>query len=205
METSDAFAAMESALIAGDEPEPDYAVDAEPIPPDGLEQANRMLLRVARADRDEQTIRDVAAAQIAQVERWRDAELGRIESRRSWATNALRSFHAAVIAADPTRKTISLPAGTLKARKAGERIEYTDTDAFLAWARKHCPDAIRTKYEPDKTKAKQLLRVPDYTDSADGRASVVDPSTGQVVPGVVGIPAGLSWTAKPNTGEEADQ
>ena len=91
---------------------------------------------------------------------------------------------------DFDRKSISLPYGTVKSRASSRRVEVTDADAFIAWARTNAPTLIRVKEEPDKAAIKASF------DSSSNL--IVDPSTGEVVPGVAVAVSDTTFTIETN-------
>ena len=48
-------------------------------------------------------------------------------------------------------KSINLPAGRVGLRSVGPKLEVLDPDAVLAWAREHCPEAIKQTESLRKT------------------------------------------------------
>lgn len=119
----------------------------------------------------------VHAVRVADMEAQRDKV--RRENDTSWLEDQLASYHAARLRDDHRCKTITLPSGTLKARKAPDSLVVDDAETVLSWAHDLAPEMIRTRVEVDKTAAKRRLRP-----SPVGDGSVVDPSSGEVVPGL---------------------
>lgn len=176
-----------------DEPPLVIPADGEPVPvddtgaPDPL-YANRLLRELARTSAAWR--RDVAPF---------DAEIARLEERRSDVAlphvtraarieHALTGWHEAVLAADPNRKTIHLPAGTLRS-VAAQRDLSINADEFLAWARLHMTDAVRRPDPPPETPDRKVVKkaledVAVFHD--DGRVTIA----GEIVPGVTWQPGG---------------
>ena len=68
-------------------------------------------------------------------------------------------WHRAVLADDPSRKSISLPCGTLKSVKQQPQWVFDD-EVFIAWAREHAPSLVRVpepKPAVDRNAAKKAL------------------------------------------------
>lgn len=172
---------------------PEHDDDAETIEsPASLEQADWQLRRLARLRRLQAENEAVAHAEIQRIRVWLDEENRKLAQKASWIEEALTGYHAALLEQDPRRKTISLPAGSLKARKHPDRVDVVDADAFVAWAQEHRPDLVRTKVEPAKTEVKRLLSVGPEVEP--GTFAMVDPATGEPAPGVVHVPGEISFT-----------
>ena len=120
----------------------------------------------------------LAEKERARIDRWLGEVNGPLESDADYLEALLVEYHAGVLAGDGARRTIKLPTGTLKARKAPDKVEV-NTDAFLPWAKREHPELVRVKEEPDKPALKKLL-VPD---APDGKP--IDSTTGELIPGVV--------------------
>lgn len=137
---------------------PDY--DDEPTEvPDAFE-ANRALGWLARERRERAALRDVAAAQIEQVEHWLEAAEAKHVRAIEYHLARLANYHAAVLRENPKSKTIDLPNGVLRAR--AQQPEWVfDDETFIAWALLHAPEAVRQPDPPapevDKNEAKALL------------------------------------------------
>lgn len=165
-----------AGYLAGDTP--DYT--AEPGLPDGHDDVNRRLRRLARIRAEITQVQQEAADEMARIELWLHARLDVLEGRQAWELEGLEMWHRAVLAEDPDRKTISLPSGTLKARVQQPEWSF-DEPVFLAWAEKARPELVRVpvpKPSIDKAAAKKTL-IPDAT----GLDIVVSPD-GELVPGV---------------------
>lgn len=186
MAISDIYDDLDAA-VAGDEP--DY--DTEPETPDDQDHANRLLRRYARVLREVDAVNEVYDAEIERIEVRRRHRLDILDGQKAWLAQALEMYHRARLADDPNAKSIELPNGTLKSRR--QQPEWTfDPDVFVAWAAEHHPDLVRVPAPPapapDKVAAKKALSV------ADGTA--VDPSSGEVVPGVTVEERGPSFTVE---------
>jgi hypothetical protein len=191
---SDIAASLDAAMI--DDDEPDYDTEPEPIPAGDLDRANRMLMRARTLDRELADAEYLAAENIARIDAWRSEQRARHAARRAWVDTALEGFHRAVLAADPKRKTLELPAGKLTARVA-DRWTVTDPPALVEWAVIHDRESIVRRRDPevDRVAMKKAL-----APGTEGRA--VDIESGEFVPGVTVEPAVVTFKAKPYTGEE---
>lgn len=117
----------------------------------------------------------IARDEIARIEAWHLAASGALVADTNYFTGLL-THYAHVEREAHGRKSISLPYGTVRSRAGSRRVEVTDDVAFLAWAEQSAPTLIRVRKEPDKAAIRQTF------DAADDM--VVDPATGEVVPGI---------------------
>lgn len=162
--------------------DPDFGAD--PTPPQNAEQASWQLRRLAKVRAQMAEIERVAQADIDRAEAWKSARLEALrKDERFWA-DGLEMWHRAVLSEDPSRKTISLPCGTLKSR-AQQPVWEFDDETFIAWASEHAPELVRIP-EPkpaiDRNAAKKALTPAPNVATLDGQA-VLTPE-GELVPGV---------------------
>lgn len=165
-------------------PDPDYTADVEP--PQDADQANTRLRRLARIRADIAQVEETAARQIDQINAWAERRYEVLHNRARWEQEGLEMWHRAVLAEDPSRKTISLPCGTLKSRVQQPVWEFDD-EAFIAWAldQNRHPELVRIpepKPAVDKAAAKKALHLPPLT--AGESCVPIDEDTGEMVPGV---------------------
>jgi len=181
----------------------DAKPEAERFRVDGPETATWALRKLAAAEAEIDDAKTLAASEIARVEQWYDEVTRRpardVEFFRGLLIDYMRSRHAE----DPKCKTVKLPAGTLTARAGQPKIDATDIEALKAYADtlddEYRSSIIRTKYEANVSGMKGLLVPKDEGDPLG--APLVDPSTGEVVPGVVWLPAVVKYDAKTTEGE----
>lgn len=155
--------------------------------PDHLMMAERMVRAVARRRRRLATVEALAAARIAEVTAWLDAERHRLST--DWLEEQLAAYHEARLLDDPRAKTISLPSGSLKARKTPDQWNVENVETVLSWAHDVRPELIRTKVELDRAEMKRHLKV-----AADG--VVVDPATSEIAPGVTVTPGEVRFSVE---------
>lgn len=193
---ADAWASLEDDLI-GPEPE-----DDTPIPVDGLEQANRELLRLARVERDIASAQHMARIQVEQVTAWRDRRVGELVERADRIRGRLEGFHSAVLADDPKRSTIDLPAGVLKARRAPATWDVED-EAVIEYAMANGDDAVVRVRPPevDRNAMKAAYTLRD--DRGRPQAYGIDPRTGERVPGITIVDGEKVFDQKPRTSSNA--
>jgi phage host-nuclease inhibitor protein Gam len=187
------MSALEEYLVGEPESEDgDGPVDT----PAGLEQADWHLRRLARLRRLMAENEAVAAVEIQRVRVWLAEENEKLSTKAAWIEQALTLFHQSLLTEDSKRKTVSLPAGTLKARKHPDSVVVLDADAFARWAASNGRlEFIRTRTEVVKAEVKRLLSVGPLADDTDPGHVAVDPKSGEAVPGVVIVPGQTSFAA----------
>lgn len=166
--------------LAGDEP--DYTADVEA--PQDADEVDRRLRRLAKVRAEMAQIGEHAQAQIVRINEWHARRVEVLAGKERWLEEGLEMWHRAVLSEDPSRKTISLPCGTLKSRVQQPVWEFDD-DEFIAWAQEHAPDLVRIpepKPQVDKAAAKKALTPAPNVSTLDGQAALT--SEGELVPGV---------------------
>ena len=176
-------------------PDPDY--DTDPEPPQDADEANRRLRRLARIRGDIAQVEETAARQIEQVNAWAERRYEVLHNRARWEQDGLEMWHRAVLADDPSRKTISLPCGTLKSRVQQPVWEFDD-EIFICWAEDHAPDLLRVRSQVDKAAAKKALFPANPADGSEAPTLTAD---GEVVPGVTVQVRPPSFTVVTEVGE----
>lgn len=148
---------------------------------DDEDKANWALRKLAKITAARDDVKAQARVEFDRIATWLDEQLTRADREAEFFEELLEQFHRNQLTADPRRKTINLPAGTLRARKKPPNVEIEDVDAFLEWAREERPEFVRTKYEVARTAVKD--------------AACKD---GEVLPHVAVEPEGVSYTAVPS-------
>jgi phage host-nuclease inhibitor protein Gam len=149
----------------------------------------------ALATRQIEAILAMVEPYLSPIREWHEAQSERLGNEIGFWEGLLELYHRDVVLADdPKAKTVTLPHGTLKARKSPDRWEFDE--AFLDWARNIAPEFIRTKEEADKALAKKTLKV-----APNGHA-VYDLPQGPVdVPSVTVTPGDISFTVETEVGQ----
>ena len=161
-------------------PDPDF--DAEVAPPADADEADRRLRLLAKVRREIAEVERHAADEIDRVNAWAESRYSVLHGRAQWLTDGLEMWHRAVLSEDPSRKSISLPCGTLKSRVQQPEWAFDD-EVFIAWAREHAPSLVRVpepKPAVDRNAAKKALLTVEV---GEGVHSILT-EEGEVVPGV---------------------
>lgn len=139
--------------------------------------ANWALRKLARIRAEQDKNRDLAQLEIDRVNAWLDEVNVQLGARAEFFEGHLIDYHRGLLAEDEKKKTIKLPAGTLKARKVPDNVEISDD--FLEHAQVARPDLVRTKYEVDRKAVKEAVL-----------------KDGEILPGVTRIEGTTSYTVE---------
>ena len=133
------------------------------------------MVRKYRAERAE--LDAVYAAEMERIgDRWQNRQRI-IEQKANWHAAPIESYHLA----HPEKRTIELPHGTSKVRVAKSPQVFMPGESskeVTEWARTAHPEIMRGPNVSD------VRRVVEIVTHDDGSLSVIDPATGEVVPGV---------------------
>jgi hypothetical protein len=138
--------------------------------------------RAAQAD-----VAAVAQAEIDRIQAWATAEHDRIEHNAGFFEGLLTRWALDLRAADPRSKTVSTPYGEVRTRTVPGKWDVHDEALVVAWARGSRPGLMQVRESLRLADAKKALDVTD-----DGR--VIDPETGEIVPGIEVGPAQVTAT-----------
>lgn len=159
-----------------------HLADHQPSGPVDDDRAERILRAIAARRRVINDARMLAELQRQRVDEW----LADIEHRNTTTDLelALRGY-----AATKRDRTVRLPSGTLESRKRQPAWIFSG-DTFSVWALDHYPDLLRTTFSTtvDKAAVKAALTIVD--------GIVVDPATGEAVPGVEVVDQDDSFTVR---------
>lgn len=169
-----------------------------------LSRADRWHLRPLRQLTDRiLEVRALFDAEISRLQARRDDLIAPLNSQAGWHERQLIQLHRAILDVDPTRKTLTLPNGTVKSRTASTaKVEIVDTATFTGWAREHAPDLLRVTYAPDRARLNAADSPVIIT--GDGAAAIPAHDTGELhaIPGTTVIPAGTTtFTVRPDLDE----
>ena len=104
--------------------------------------ANSVVRRVVAARHYAERVKAWAAAETKRAERKEQFYLWKYgRDLEGWLDRQLSEPDQP----GPARKSINLPAGLVGRRTRPSKLDVTDQDRALAWARTHCPDAIQTQ------------------------------------------------------------
>jgi Bacteriophage Mu Gam like protein len=159
---------------------------ADQIRGDDLTKADWHLRAIIRAEDNFARDRAVFDAEILRLtDRLEYLEV-RTAKLIEWHETPLRQLHAALLAEDPTRKTIELPHGTLRSRTpATPRYIIESRDRFVEWALVNAPDVLTATWKVDSATIRNDPRfIPTRFElEPDERVQLVTVD-GEVVPGV---------------------
>ena len=165
----------------------DYSVPAV-IPEDDALSRLDWHVRMVRKYRSEMA--DVDALYKAEIERMIDRRDNRrriIQNAIDWHSAPIKSYHLA----HQDDRTIELPHGASKLTvptKPKVFMEGEQSDAVTEWARRAHPEIMKGPNISD------VRKVVDIKDHKDGTFTVLDPTTGEVVPGVTAQIPLPSWS-----------
>jgi hypothetical protein len=159
------------------------------------DQADRWMRGLRSLWRKRAEILDVANRRRAELDARVEELVGPLEANISALEEGLRKYHAAVLTIAPSQTTLKLPNGTLKARAGGVTWEIEDEEKLRAWLKEQRPDLLVPQEPPEaklnRNGMKAALKEGAVVDQKKGGQKprdesgvVVDPKTGEVVPGL---------------------
>lgn len=154
--------------------------------------AMRKLAHVRRRQAENKAIGD---KEMLRIQAWVDEVNKSLEAGAQWLENLLIDFHRQELERDPKAKTIRLPHGELSARKTPDDWRI-DEALFLTWAQQNHEAWVRVVPEVNKKALKDEGKANDL-------GQIVDPESGEIVPGVVVLPGGIKHYVKPDVGGAA--
>lgn len=149
-------------------------------------RADWHLRSIARYRQQLADVHDIYGTELGRISARYETECARIQRSIDWHTDPVIQLHARVLEAAPTRKTIVLPSGTLKARKQAARLSIIDTDALTAWAAVHAPEIVTLAPKVVMSALKRIA-------TAFG-AGVIVADTGERIPGVELVTEHVTYT-----------
>lgn len=164
---------------AGDEERERFRVEGE-------RQAVWAMRRARDVARRRAEIQAIAEEEIDRIQRWAsDADAPLARDARYFEGLLIR-YALDVRAADPRRKSVTTPYGTVRTRETGGG--WTASPEALEWARVARPELVKVTETFALSDAKRTL-----TATEDG---VVDPATGDLVPGITVAPRTVTATVE---------
>lgn len=157
------------------------------------------LRHIAALRHERRIVETVYRAEMDRITNLYRERLQVITRKLDWHAEPLVQLHARLLAANPARKTIVLPHGTLKSTtpsaKAAPRIEIVDEEAALAWAASiDAATLTRTKVTVAIGNLKRRLALgAEHIDDPD-TYNAIDTITGEAVPGIVAFKPVTTYT-----------
>lgn len=121
---------------------------------------------------------EVASRKRQIIDRWLEQANSLLTRQAEFFKALLLEYHGEVLRADPKKRTVTLPDGTLKARKAQPDWVIDDEPALLEFLKRNAVTLVRTKYEVAKGDMKQA-----FTPNIEAGHAV--DADGEIVPGLV--------------------
>lgn len=180
--------------VWGDEDEHPAAYTDDPTPilhndPDWARHAAYHLRRLAAWQARYNEIEQAFTREIERLEQRRSEALGPIDAKIVWHRRPLVQLHEQILVSEPDRKTLTLPGGVIKSRTPTKpSVDVVDKDEFASWAHVHAPHLLRVAFSPDKKAIDKAIGDNDLVVAGDPSSgdpvNVVDPGTGETLPGV---------------------
>lgn len=159
----------------------------EPFKVDSLDKAAWAMRKYRQAAQRKARNVELADAEHERIQTWLESANKRHEDAMAFFAGHLEGF--ARQERLEGRKSVSLPDGEVKSRAKSWTLDV-EKDTFVAWAKDDHPDLLRVSYAPDMAALKERLAVAGPT--------VVDPDTGEAVPGITVIPETVSYVIAPS-------
>lgn len=181
--------------LGGDYPDFDEDVHAAL----DLNQATQWVAQLARVRRVREEYEAAHAAAIARLNARLANLTENLAQQEMWYTEALKMYHATVLANDPAAKTIATPAGTLKSTATQPSWDFYDEAAFTAWALENLPEVIAEPPPPPEPRVAKNEVKKALADAAKdaiklaGTSDAVLTHDGAPVPGLRVLPAGRNY------------
>lgn len=203
------------------EPEP---IDLDAGELDALKRVDYHLRHIRAIDQAKTLAAERFQAEFRRIKDLWEERSAQLDRDRAWHEAPCVALHAAILARDPSRKTIKngLSHGVLKSitpTKPG--IEWVDEAAFCDWAEDNATGLVRWEPAPEKNAVKKAFTTalvacpcvakglrysnvsdpnhdgsPDPCDECDDTGEVLRwvTAAGEVVPGIVPVPPATKFT-----------
>lgn len=161
-------------------------LDRDPDPPHDATEAERYLRKLAHLAAEAREVEEVVKAERQRLDEWRSDRMTAMERADTWLRTALEGWFRDRQRAGGT-KSLSLPSGTLRLRKASKRpVDFDpgdeDGQTVLASIYRQNPDLVRVSLSLNKQEVAKRCKP-----GPDGQAII--PETGETLPGVRFLPA----------------
>jgi phage host-nuclease inhibitor protein Gam len=176
------------------------------------------LRKLGQAEEQRRHVEELARAEIERIEEWkarelrrptRDAEFFRSHLSAYWRRQ-MDALMAPMLERGMTpeeawdelkRKSLSLPTGTLTARRTPAGVEVVDEEAFVRWAQENgYTELLRAKPALDALKALPAEGDAVYVEIPGSGGPSPEPPDRYAVPGVKPKPVEYRYDAKPDVG-----
>ena len=155
-------------------------------------KANWALRKLARTRAEKERLTHQAQQKIAHVETWLADVLGPLEHDEQYFTQLLYGYRLRLQADNPDQKPhYPLVDGRLILAAGSKSTRVTDDTEFTRWALDNAPETL--SYKP------LVSRMGDWPrqELPDGRVAIVDPETGEFVPGVFEVTGEERFEVRP--------
>lgn len=146
--------------------------------------------KLRRLRQQQESNKSIAEEQIAKIEEWL-IRVNRPSDDSIRYFEAILSDYANRQRINEDRKTIDLPDGKISTRTGSKKWEVNG-EVFLPWARENAPDLIRIREEVALSEVKSRLA------PSGEEGIVIDPASGELVPGVSVHQREISITISPD-------
>lgn len=176
---------------------------------DDLDQADRWLRGMRAVMRRRDRFLTVANRRRAELDARVAEVVGPMDDSIARLELALAQFHAAVLTRDPLATTVKLPHGELSTRGAGVDWVVEDEEAFRTWLKNNRPALLVAQEAPEAQLDRNGMKAA-FAEGAvispkkggqrplDDEGKVVDPKTGEVVPGLKIVAKERKYVPKPS-------
>jgi len=141
-----------------------------------IDQVNWAFRKLAALKAKKAEIEQLASAEIARINVWKDAENRKLEDGYAFFEALLSEYALRQRDKEPGFKKESTPYGTVKFRKQQPKWNYDDATLLESLKSSGLADLIRIKEEPNKVEIKKVAIVKD--------GKVIDPESGVIIDGV---------------------
>jgi hypothetical protein len=133
-----------------DAPAPAFAVDS-------LAKTDWAISRILDAEARIARRAELASTLHERIDQWLTKASAADSDSVSYLTSLLRPYAEVEIAKQRRSRSLVLPSGTIQLRRLHDRLDIVDSEAAMAWAASHAPDAIITERKLVKSELKRLV------------------------------------------------